>query len=113
MPHVSFDRESKLVELLRGIDAAAAEARALLSDGAADKTALARLAREFCTLDDDGQAQFFVEVAKIMRAWPSANGLEIQAQAVGSHLRTCECSTADAREFVAHLAYAVEQGEHK
>jgi hypothetical protein len=69
------------------------------------------LADEFCKLDDDAQAQFFVHVAKIMSAWPGTSlGVASYAQAsfIGRHLATCECSTEQARDLIRNIATAME-----
>ena len=67
------------------------------------------LAASFCGLDDEQQAQFFIECAAIMATW--RGGLfegrmagEYQMGLVGKHLRTCTCSNDDARELVRALA---------
>lgn len=59
------------------------------------------------TADDDHQAKFFVEVAKIMEAWGSGK-MERQLYSIGDHLRTCECATEEARELVKTLALSVQ-----
>jgi hypothetical protein len=65
------------------------------------------LAEAFCEMDDDAQAQFFVEVARIIRSWEGV-ARHLAVAAIGNHLRTCECATADARELVRDLAAATE-----
>jgi hypothetical protein len=53
----------------------------------------------FAGLDDEQQAQFFIEVAAVAKTWGGA-GPYYQWFSVGRHLRTCECSTPDARELI-------------
>jgi hypothetical protein len=63
-----------------------------------------QLAEIFCGLDDDTQARFFVECAKIASSWePHID----QFYAVGRHLRTCSCSTEAARELVRRIAAGI------
>jgi hypothetical protein len=74
------------------------------------------LAEEFCKLDDDAQAQFFVHVARIAETWSNTSRFGSaaaywQASAIGRHLATCECSTEEAREFVRTVAAAMEPAE--
>lgn len=69
----------------------------------------AQVAEAFCELDDDGQAQVFVHVAKIAEGWTDTNMPRgWQWHAVGRHLRTCECSTEAAREVVTAIAEGME-----
>jgi hypothetical protein len=62
----------------------------------------AQVAEAFCDLDDEGQAQVFIEVARVESAWPPGNFQ--QWQAVGRHLRDCSCSSEEAREIVSGIA---------
>jgi len=70
---------------------------------------VADLAAAFCELDDDSQARFFVECARIGRTFEqSANspgrGDLWQWSAIGRHLATCTCATDGAREMVRIIA---------
>lgn len=61
----------------------------------------------FCGLNDEQQADFFIEVARQAQEWPGGPGAghhTIQWWQVGNHLRTCECSTEDARDMIRALA---------
>lgn len=58
-------------------------------------------AQWFCGLTDEGQADFFIEVAKQAQSWERYHA--DQWWYVGRHLRTCSCSTDDAREVVRSL----------
>ena len=58
------------------------------------------IADAFCQLDDDAQAQFFVHVAAIMRAWPEPGGHHMQNLYIARHLRDCEFVTAGARGWL-------------
>lgn len=64
-----------------------------------------QLAAAFCEMDDDAQAKFFVECAKIAAAWPPGRD---QFFDVGHHLRTCSCSTAEARELIRRIVAGME-----
>jgi hypothetical protein len=70
------------------------------------------LAEEFCKLDDDTQAKFFVHVAQIMSTWPPTAYLgpaaPAQAMFIGRHLATCECSTEQARALIRNIAEAMD-----
>jgi hypothetical protein len=57
------------------------------------------IAEAFCELDDEQQAQFFIEAARIAEGWP-ANPRVMQWYSIGRHLATCSCSTWEAREMV-------------
>jgi hypothetical protein len=67
---------------------------------------MATVAAWFCELDDEAQADFFVEVAKRAESW--AVNPDGQWMRVGSHLRTCDCSTDEARELIRNLHYGLE-----
>lgn len=63
----------------------------------------------FSALDDEQQAQFFIEVAALAKAWPIYQGL--QWHSVGRHLRNCECSTPEARTMIEDIASGIEPDE--
>lgn len=67
------------------------------------------IAELFCAMTDDGQAQFFVHVAAAMAKWERPAAADWQAQAIGRHLRDCECSTEGGREFVRSIIYAMDK----
>ncbi len=69
----------------------------------------AELAAAFCEMDDDAQAQFFIECARIAEGWPASASM--QWYRVGEHLRTCACSTPEARHMVQEIAEATEEAE--
>lgn len=60
----------------------------------------------FAGVDDETQAQFFIEVAKHAASWKAHGGY--QWYSVGRHLRTCECSTEAARELIRTIHSGVE-----
>src|ERR1700730_17711730 len=64
------------------------------------------LAEAFCGMDDEAQAQVFIEVARIAKErWePDGGNIGMQWAALCRHLRTCACSTEEAREMVATIA---------
>jgi hypothetical protein len=64
----------------------------------------AELAEAFCELNDEAQAQVFIEIARIAATWPPGNFM--QWHAVGRHLRDCECSTPEAVDLVREIAEA-------
>lgn len=68
--------------------------------GASDPKTMAEVFTEW---DDEQQAQFFIEAARIMSGW-RVGGHETQAYYIGGHLKTCACSTDEAREFVLSIA---------
>ncbi len=61
------------------------------------------IAELWCAMSDDGQAQFFEEAAKVMRAWESPGASAMQPLYIGHHLRDCGCISDDARELVADI----------
>jgi hypothetical protein len=67
----------------------------------------ATLAAAFCEMDDEQQAQFFIEAARIAQTWPS-EAKAMQWFYVGRHLKTCACSTWEARDMVREIAGALE-----
>lgn len=69
------------------------------------------LAEAFCELNDEGQAQFFIECARIAGEWTVGLGDTWQWYKIGGHLRSCECSTDKARAMVRGIAEAVDGGE--
>ncbi len=63
------------------------------------------LAEAFTEMDDEGQAQFFIEVTAIMGRWGPGKRSQ-QAWYIGGHLRTCACSNDAARDLVREIADA-------
>ena len=61
----------------------------------------------FCRLSDDEMCKFFVAVAEIASSWEVP--ADYQWAAVGRQLRTCECSTTEARDMVKALADWTEE----
>lgn len=65
------------------------------------------LARVFAELDDDAQAQFFVKVAAILDSTPptkwTSDVARWQAEHIGRHLASCQCSTPSARIFIGNI----------
>jgi hypothetical protein len=66
----------------------------------------AQIAEAFCEMNDEQQAQFFIEVARIGASWETPGNV-MQWFSVGRHLRDCACSTDQARELVRDIAYGV------
>lgn len=62
-----------------------------------------QLAGLFSELDDDAQARFFVEVARVMQSW-SVLARYSQPFDIGRHLRDCTCSTEEARDLIRAIA---------
>lgn len=73
------------------------------------------LATAFCELDDEAQAQFFIEAARIAETWRedvkagTSYGPGWQWYSIGRHLKTCSCSTEEAREMVREISRAASQ----
>ena len=68
----------------------------------------AEIAEAFCDLDDEGQAQVFIDVARLAQEWPKTNGgASFQWYLVGKHLKTCGCSTLEAQDMVVEIAEAI------
>ena len=85
------------------IEAISGQLEALRSELGERATAVdvRRLAEAFCRMDDDRQAKFFVECARIMDAWPVETlGRDGQAWYIGRHLATCECATESGRNLL-------------
>jgi hypothetical protein len=68
-------------------------------------------AEAFCEWDDEKQAQFFIEVARIMQTWGYGKH-ETQGFYIGGHLKTCACSTEEARDFVRSIADRLVAGAY-
>lgn len=66
------------------------------------------LAQAFCEMNDEAQAQFFIEVANIAATWKSEFGPGQQWFMVGRHLRDCGCSNEAARQVVTAIAEGIE-----
>lgn len=67
---------------------------------------LEQLAGLFVELDDDSQAKFFVEVARLMGSW-TPHERNMQEFYIGRHLRDCSCSTEDGRYFLRNIVNAM------
>ena len=65
---------------------------------------VSHLAEQFAALTDDAQAQFIC-----MAAAKLGSAMNMQAFYVGNHLRTCQCSTPQGREFITEIAKAMEK----
>ncbi len=63
-----------------------------------------QLAEAFCEMNDEQQAQVFIEAAAIAQQWKGDFGSGWQWWLVGRHLLTCGCSNDDARELVQEIA---------
>lgn len=66
------------------------------------------IAEAFCELDDEQQAQFFIEAARIAEGWPTSPRV-LQWYSIGRHLKTCSCSTWEAREMVGEIGRAANE----
>lgn len=60
----------------------------------------------FAGLDDEQQAQFFIDVAEHAKKWPKPACF--QWFSVGRHLRNCDCSTTEARDLITEIAGGIE-----
>lgn len=68
----------------------------------------AELAEAFCDMNDEQQAQFFIDVAEIGRSFRGL-GAGYQWWLVGKHLKTCACSTEDARDLILEIAKGIAE----
>lgn len=66
-----------------------------------------QLAALYCKMDDDAQARFYCECARLMREW-GAGKASMQNHYIGRHLATCECSTDDGRTMLREIVSAME-----
>lgn len=96
------EERQQIREIAVTVRAQADRLLAALGDDLPD-SAVQPLAVEFCKLDDDQQAKFFVEVARIMDVWGPGKR-DTQAWYIGRHLATCHCATEEGREFVRMIA---------
>lgn len=60
------------------------------------------VAEMLAEMNDEDQAQVFIELAEIAATWAGANFQ--QWYSVGRHLRTCECSNDNARRLISDIA---------
>lgn len=67
------------------------------------------IAEAFAEMDDEGQAQFFIEVAAIAATWGGDVQVGRQWTLVGAHLRDCACATEEARDMVRSIAYPIRE----
>jgi len=72
----------------------------------------ATLARIFCAMADEQQAQVFIECAKIGMEWEEERlkdqrgifiGMTGQFYRIGKHLKTCQCSNEKTRDLIENL----------
>jgi hypothetical protein len=61
------------------------------------------IAEAFAAMNDEEQAQFFVEVAAIMGRW-GADARDRQVHYIAGHLQTCACATDEVRVMVRGLS---------
>lgn len=106
---MSGEMKAQVREIAVALRAQADQLIAALGDTLPD-SAVRPLAVEFCKMDDDQQAQFFVEAARIMDAW-GAGARDRQAWFIGRHLATCACATEEARELVRMMAVTIDARE--
>jgi hypothetical protein len=62
------------------------------------------LAEQFAALTDDGQVQFFCRAAEKL-----GDAIDAQAQYIGRHLASCECSTDLGRRLVGSIVDAMTE----
>lgn len=68
-------------------------------------------AKWFAGLDDDQMCKFLVAVAAEAEKYPGSP--DNQWYYLGGHLRSCKCSTEEARTMVRQWAYWMEHSDHK
>ena len=76
-----------------------------------DPTTGQLLARQFASMYDEGQADFFEEVARIFDGWDS-NGY-MQQLSIAGHMVKCECVTEVGRRWVHDMSEALRSREGK
>lgn len=64
------------------------------------------LAKAFCDMNDEDQAQFFEEVSKCAQAWHK--GSCMQWFMVGRHMRDCDCITWEGQNVVTEIYQAMQ-----
>lgn len=67
-------------------------------------------AKWFAHLSDDEQCRFLVAVAEEAKAYPS--NPDNQWYYLGGHLKSCSCSTEEAREMVRRWVYWIDHSSH-
>ncbi len=67
-------------------------------------------AKWFASLDDDQMCRFLVAVAREAKSFKG--GADNQWYYLGGHLRSCECSTDDAREMIRSWVHWMENSTH-
>lgn len=65
----------------------------------------AELARQFCELDDELQADVFIRASERAKGWDRDQAS--QWFDVGRHLATCECATPESREMIRCIAAGI------
>lgn len=84
----------------------------VLTDGPSE-ACMKSIAHTFASMDDDMQAKFFVEVARLLNEIPDRPlAYANQAYYIGKHLRDCTCSTEEARQFVEGISEAMKRGSN-
>lgn len=72
----------------------------------------AMLAEAFCDMNDEEQAQVFIEIARIASAtWQPGGVYGMQLYSVGRHLRDCTCSSEEARAVIREIASGIDRTE--
>ena len=99
--------KDEIREIAVNLRAQADQLLAALGDDLPD-SAVRPLAVQFCKMNDDQQAQFFVECARIMDAW-GVGKRDAQAWYIGRHLATCQCATEEGRELVRMIAATIDK----
>ena len=67
------------------------------------------LAEAFCEMNDEEQAQVFIEIARIATSlWQPGGIYGMQLWSVGRHLRDCACSSHEARDLIREIASGID-----
>lgn len=64
-----------------------------------------QIAEAFAELDDEGMADVFIQVAEIAKGWDLRG--QMQWLMVGRHLKTCSCSTYEAKAMLCEIAEGI------
>lgn len=70
------------------------------------------MAQIFCGMNDEQQCQFFVDIGRFIVNNGGQAKWDMQWCYLGGHLRSCECSTAEAREFITTLYEFMQTSTH-
>jgi hypothetical protein len=103
-----YPESARVSKIAEELEAAVARLREMSDDPRATDAEVASMALRWTNLDDDSQARFFVECARIMSGWEKPGAAGTQGYFIGRHLLNCECSTLEARELLRDIVSGME-----